>query len=428
MSRKLNVFPDFYSYNPEVEELHDKKAITPIFYVRGLNNPYNEGHIQVVNNLVKALLSQKIESIVLNYKYKINSDNTRENFLSKRYEQKIPFFFRETVFHERKKSVVAYSSLMEAILTPKFILTEKSFTSHGHYCVTNVTNCFKYPRVLAKFIFKNPLVVHFYIGQSSNGSLTKVILDKADAIVVSSKTVAMHIQKTQNIETKKIGVVYPPVDTNFYRPINKIHARKRLGISKDEKIILYIGNLSENRFPERIVLDTLKDVTKQYPKTTLLVFAPQSVKNARRSKEIEVNIKKNNLKKFVKVKVQNLSPTQKILFYGLSDLFLFPSLDPSTATEPPLTLLEAMASGLPVVSNDLPSVREIITEGKDGSIVSLEGASESKELTNKLAYLLGNEDVLTNMSTATRNKSVGKMALSVSGRKLLEIYENIFNN
>lgn len=407
--------------------MQDNKVITPIFYVRGMNSPYTEGSIQVVKNIVRALSLRNIESVVFNYRYHVSWRKNREVFREKRYEQNIPFLNRETVFHERKKSLVTYSSLMEAIATLKFMSIEKSLKSNGHRYITNVVNCFKYPRVLTKALLKTPLIVHFYTRKTTNGSLFQAIVDKADRIIVSSQTMASQIRKTHNIETKKIAVLYPPIDVNFYRPVDRNQVRKKLGLPEEDKIILYIGNVFEDRFPERIVLQTLRDLIKEHPKIKLLVFAPKNNENMRRVLEIRAKARKFNLVSCVEVKAENLSAPEKSMLYGVSDLFIFPSLGPCTATEPPLTILEAMACGLPVVSSDVPSVREIITDGTNGAIVSLE-SKESKQLTDKMVYHLRNAETMTKLSFKARQSIVEEMSLAKSGKKLLKIYESVFHN
>jgi len=405
--------------------LQKDEVITPVFYVRGMNPPYTEGSIQIARNIVRALSSQNIESVVFNYKYHTDWCKNHEVFHEKRYEQNIPFC-REMLFHE-KKSVVTYSSsLMETIVTLKFAAIEKSLKSNGHRCITNIINCFRYPRVLAKALLKNPLIVHFYT-RTGNGRLVQSILDKADKIIVSSQTLASQIRKTHSVERKKIAVLYPPIDVNFYRPVDKNQVRKKLGLPAEDKIILYLGNVSEDRFPERIVLQTLRDLIKEYPRVKLLVFAPKNNANMRRVLEIRAKAREFNIVSSVKVKAEDLPMPEKSMLYGVSDMFIFPALVSYTATEPPLTILEAMASGLPVVSSDIPSVREIITDGANGAIVSLENR-ESKQLTDKTAHYLRNAETTTKLSFKARQSIVEEMSIAKSGKKLCEIYENIFYN
>jgi len=399
--------------------LQRSSGFTPIFYVRGLNPPYTEAHIQVVNNIVKALLLQNIDSIIFNYRYK-NHQNPNE----KKFEQNIPIVYRDEVFHGERKSVAVYSSLMETLATLKFLLIEKNLKFNGRHYVVNIVNCFRYPRVFAKEFLKTPIVLHFYMRKAMMGSLVNIIVDKADKIITSSKSVAHYIEKTYNISERKTEILYPPTDVNFYKPVDKNQARRKLGISEKDKVILYIGNLRRERFPEKIVLQVLQCLVKDNIKIKLLIFAPKTDENIRRSVEIKAKVKKLDLTANVKIKAEDLSEKEKSIIYGGSDVFLFPSLDPTVAVEPPLTVLEAMASGLPIVSNDMPSVREMITDEINGLIVPLKNA-ECSDLADRISPLLRDDEKITSLSFNARQTIVKKASFAHSCKKLIEIYSQL---
>lgn len=399
-------------------------CFTPIFYVRGLNPPYTEGHIQIVNNMVRALLSQDIGSIIFNYRYNLIHSENHKAQKEERFEQTIPIVYREDVFHGGRHSILAYSSLMETLATLKFLSVEKNLISSGRYYVVNIVNAFRYPRILVKKLLKVPIVAHFYMRKAILKSLVKLVVDKADTIITSSQTVAHHLEKTYNISRKKTEIVYPPIDVNLYKPVDKNQVRKNLAISEDDKIILYMGNLRRNRFPEKKVLKTLRDLVETNFRTRLFILAPRNNENIRRSLEIKTEIEKLNLTANVKIKVEDLSENEKSLIYGVADIFLFPSLDPTTSTEPPLTVLEAMASGLPVISSNLSSMREIITDGSNGFLVAF---NNEKSLTEKISSLLESDKIMRRFSSNARAYIVKEMSFVVSCKKLVQIYKRTFS-
>lgn len=406
--------------------MRTEEVITPVFYVRGLNPPYNEGYIQIVNNIIRALATQNLTSVVFNYKYPIHGFKNPRVHCRQRYDQSIPIIDREMVVHGRKRSIAAYSSLIETIATPKFMSIERVLKSNGSRLIVNMVNCFRYPRVMAKALSKTPIVLHFYMSKTSNGPLVQTILDKADKIITSSQTVATNIQRIHNVETKKLAVLYPPIDVDFYKPLDKSQARRNLGISKEDQILLYVGKVVKDRFPEKIVLPALQDLIKENPKVKLLVFAPETRENLRRVAEIEANTRSLNLSGCLKIIVKNLSASEKSVLYGASDLFLYPSINPDTATEPPLTILEAMASGLPVISSDMPSVREIISDGNNGAVVSFLDDT-GKRLSDKIVNYFRSAEAVIKMSFEARRSIEERMSLSVSGRQLIKVYEETFH-
>jgi len=408
--------------------LQERICFTPIFYTRGANHPYTEGCIQVVNNMMKALSLRGIKSVNFNYKYSSISPTNHQTSYQQKVEQKIPLFTREEVFHGERRSIVAYASLMETLTATRLLMAEKSLRidqqSNRRTCVVNIVNCFRYPRVIAKTFLRGSIVLHFYMRREIAGSLVNIAIDKADKIVTSSRTVAHYIEKTYNVKKRKIETLYPPVDMDLYRPINKVRAKEKLGYSEEDRIILYMGNLRRTRFPEEIVLQTLSELIKENRKIQLLIFAPTNSENISRYQEIGARIKKLNLTNRVKIEVKDLSENEKSLAYGGSDIFLFPSIDHATAIEPPLTVLEAMSSGLPVISNNVSSICEMINDGLNGYIVDL-NTQESSQLAGKVSSLLMDEEAFTKLSNNSRSSIADKVSFASSCQGLVQIFNDL---
>lgn len=71
-------------------------------------------------------------------------------------------------------------------------------------------------------------------------------------------------------------------------------------------------------------------------------------------------------------------------YYPLIDIFVFPSLWEGLS----ITLIEAMASGRCIIASDIPSNRELITDGKTGELFDLKNKEELKD---KIQTLLSDE-------------------------------------
>ncbi len=82
-----------------------------------------------------------------------------------------------------------------------------------------------------------------------------------------------------------------------------------------------------------------------------------------------------------------------------------------------LSLVEAMAAGKPVVGSDVEGINEVISDGKDGFLVKFRDA---RKMSEKMLYLLNNEDVRNNMGASgqasVRSRfSLGKMLSGYGG-------------
>lgn len=102
------------------------------------------------------------------------------------------------------------------------------------------------------------------------------------------------------------------------------------------------------------------------------------------------------------------------------DLFTLCSLNEAS----PVSILEALACGVPVVSTDVGSVNESVIEGQTGLLVA---SDDADAMTDAVWKLLANSDLRQAMGTAGRDLVVkrGSLESMVEGyqRMVLELYE-----
>jgi glycosyltransferase involved in cell wall biosynthesis len=259
----------------------------------------------------------------------------------------------------------------------------------------------------------------------------RMFIRKAERIIVSSRVVAKHVEETYCVDRKRIEHLSPPVDTELYKPVclsseplcaKEINRRK---IEGRKKKILYVGGLSpSNRFPIIPVLTLIRRLVKDFPDLKLIIFSNRNYKNIKSAVALQKEAEKLDVLSNVQVEIKNLSDEAKSDLYRQADLFLFPSAPPYSATEPPIAPMEAMASGLPVVSTRIPSLEEFVVNNVNGLIYSLEDESYS-DLTNRMSQLLKDGEMRTKFSIDARKTIVEKVSPTQTGKKLIKIYANI---
>ncbi len=84
--------------------------------------------------------------------------------------------------------------------------------------------------------------------------------------------------------------------------------------------------------------------------------------------------------------------------YRNADVFVFPSLAEGFAH----VLLEAMASGLPIVATDRTAAPDLIRHGEEGFVVE---AGSSSDLAAHIEKFLQNPEIVTSMGTAARRRA-----------------------
>lgn len=103
--------------------------------------------------------------------------------------------------------------------------------------------------------------------------------------------------------------------------------------------------------------------------------------------------------------------------YRSWDIFLFTA---SGSDQGHRAILEAMASGLPIVSLDIPGVRDLMTDGEEGII-----ASDVEGLSRALARLAASEEMRRRMGAKARERALAFTAerFAPKGRRF---YEELF--
>jgi glycosyltransferase involved in cell wall biosynthesis len=223
------------------------------------------------------------------------------------------------------------------------------------------------------------------------------------------------------VPAQKIKVTYPPVDTSIYRPLDKSKVRQTLGISRDSKVVLYMGSLKEGRFPLLAIVQTLSEMVRELASVVLLVAVLDRPEERERAKQLVRAAEKCGVSGRILLQIKNLSDAEKNVLYALSDLFIYPASEPFMAIEPPLTVLESMASGTPILACREPSVRELIEDPECGEMADCCQAS----LSRALVALLSDEGRLATLSTNCRKVARAKFSLKASGASLLEWYMEI---
>jgi glycosyltransferase involved in cell wall biosynthesis len=149
------------------------------------------------------------------------------------------------------------------------------------------------------------------------------------------------------------AVIPNGVDTETFKPTDKIKARIDIGLPIDRKIVLIsAGNILDERKGTRYALEALSEINEINP--FLLVVG-----------SIDENAK-ILLEKFDYYSTGYISDSNHLaLVYSAADLFLFCSL----ADNQPLVILETMAAGTPLVGFATGGIPEVVEQDQSGYLV-----------------------------------------------------------
>jgi glycosyltransferase involved in cell wall biosynthesis len=220
----------------------------------------------------------------------------------------------------------------------------------------------------------------------------KFIINYAKKILVYNQNVKIWInreEKTQFIENS--------VDTNLFKPTtkeNKLKLRKKYNLSLNKPIILFVGRLVAIKAFERLFEARDKDY--------LILFVGGG--------EIPNEMKECKDVLFLGEQTQNKLKE----FYQLSDIFCLPSRSEGF----PLSVLEAMASGLPSIVSDLPIYHKHFDRN------SLEIIKPTpKNIKIVIKKILRENSLIKSLSENSRKIILKRFDWKINVKNLLKIYK-----
>jgi len=213
-------------------------------------------------------------------------------------------------------------------------------------------------------------------------------------IVAISDMVKQDIIKWYNIPDEKIDVVYNGVDLEHFHPKNRKYreeVRKRLGIG-EEIVFLFVSNNFRMKGLEYLIKALGRLKRKGSPPFKCLILGGD-----RKNPYIRL-AKKEGVSEDVIFVGQTEEPEK---FYGASDLLVHPTFYDACS----LTVIEALASGLPVITTWLNGAGWILTQEQEGFVLS--DPRDIEELQERMSYFFNPE---------AREKA------SMAARRLAEVY------
>jgi UDP-glucose:(heptosyl)LPS alpha-1,3-glucosyltransferase len=199
-------------------------------------------------------------------------------------------------------------------------------------------------------------------------------------IIAISEMVKMDMIRWYQIPEERITVVYNGVDIEHFHPRNRQYReeiRRRHGIG-DELVILFVSNNFRMK-GLGFLIKALAKIRKGNP----LPFKLLVLGRDRQGPYLRL-ARENGIFEEVVFAGSTNEPEK---YYGASDFLVHPTFYDACS----LTVLEALASGLPVITTHSNGAGGIITQGQEGFVIS--DPRGEKILIEKISFLLDREQI-----------------------------------
>jgi glycosyltransferase involved in cell wall biosynthesis len=254
-----------------------------------------------------------------------------------------------------------------------------------------------------------------------HGALARWALQTANLYLTVSPSLTQACEAA-GVPTSRIREVSNGVDLRRFRPaapVERAELRRSLGLPVDAPIVLFVGFFSREKQPH-VLFDAWLQLRQRGVMTTLVFVG------ATRSTYFEVD---NALADTMRAKAceagaeQDLvfvEPTPRIHeFYRSADLFALPSSREGL----PVALLEAMATGLPVVASRLPgSTDAIVDDGRNGLLVT---AGDADALGRAIEHVLTDREAAAALGAAARCRIESDFSAERTARGWLDAYRAV---
>ena len=205
------------------------------------------------------------------------------------------------------------------------------------------------------------------------------------------------------------GIVIPfGIDVDKYNPdIDGSSIRRKLSIPKEALVLFALQRLDKWKRVD-VIIKALKSVLKR--KDVFLLIGGKGPENN------YLNQMTKDLGISSRVIFAGFIPENELpIYYATADLFVFHSIYETLG----LVLLQAMASGKPIVSVESTAIPEVIDNHKNGILVE---PLNPEQFADAIIYLLENKDIMKIFSQNSRKTALEKYDWNYISKRYEEIF------
>lgn len=235
-------------------------------------------------------------------------------------------------------------------------------------------------------------------------------LHRADSVITISHFSKEQILKRFSVDKDKIHVTHLGIDHNFWREVAQEETERiKSKFNLPSSYLLFVG-AQEPRKNIGNLIEALKIIHSQYRKTPLVLAGSEGKDSA----NILDRIKTHDLKQWVHM-TGYLNDFELKNIYRSATALIFPSLCEGFG----LPLLEAMASGIPIIASHAPALPEIC---QDAALFF--DAEQPEDMAEVILRVLKDTDLREDL-VKRGNKRVQDFSWESTAEQTLSIYRSL---
>src|SRR6266853_323311 len=290
----------------------------------------------------------------------------------------------------KHRTMVSFQAVYQLFRLAWFLRREKIRVVHSHDLWANLMG------VPAAWIARTPIILssqrnlaHLSWYTTFRRKVIRVIYRLSTGVIANSEAVKNLLVRDFRIPIGRVHVLHNGVDSDRFRrnpgDRRKIHG----GLEPETKLIVHVANMNSEVKGHAIVIAAARTVCASMPQAKFVLIGDGPLRSG------------------LERQVRELQLQDRVLFLGsrkdvpeilsAGDLFVFPSF----AEGLPNSVLEAGASGLPIVATPVGGIPDIIIHGVTGWLVP---PRDAPALAESILQVLSNPDLARSLSRACQDR------------------------
>jgi len=248
----------------------------------------------------------------------------------------------------------------------------------------------------------------------------------ARCITAVSQGVKESLVRVEGFRPENVDVLYNGIDVERFAAAgrrSREELRRRAGLPVDATIVGTVGRLDSIKNQSLLLHSVARLSTHQADLNLVIVGdGPERNRLEKEAEQLGIGDRVDFL--------GNRSDTPELI--AAFDVFALSSLSEGT----PMTLLEAMAAGTPIVSTAVGGIPEILTTDEDSILVdgvppdyrtrpAADADDYLKRFTSSLRLLLSDADIRERLTASARRRVVREFSLAVICERYIKLYESL---
>jgi glycosyltransferase involved in cell wall biosynthesis len=258
-----------------------------------------------------------------------------------------------------------------------------------------------------------------YQGAAAPGSrievpVRRLTIPRAAGLIAGSHAEVARVVRTYHVPADRMAMIPNAIDVNRWRAMDRAAARARIGIAEDIDVAVWHGRIEIESKGLDVLVEAWRllatSASAQRPRLLLVVGTGQDVEPFRR---MVASVSAESIHWEARWVYE---PGDVVRFLSAADVAIRSSRREGFA----VSLVEAMACGLPVVATDVSGVAEAVGEGPAGVVVR---PDDPRAIADAVERLFADPALRARFGRAARARAEEEFSLVSVGRKLRRFME-----